>query len=119
MAEPIKPITLTDTDTGDRYELEFSLDSVKFTNRQGFKLSEMYDNTEEMLPILFFGAFRMHHKNLSRAQTDEILFKKLGGLTDTVAARLIELYAAPRAALVRSDDEDEDAEKNARMTVEL
>ena len=119
MAEPIKPIILTDTDTGDRYELEFSLESVKFTNRQGFKASELQDNPEEMLPILFFGAFRMHHKNVSRAQTDDILLNKLGGLTDTAAARLLELYAAPRNALVRADDADEDAEKNARMTVEL
>lgn len=119
MAEQIKPIILTDTDTGERYELEFSLESVKFTNRQGFKVSELQDNPEEMLPILFFGAFRMHHKNVSRAQADDILFNKMHGVTDAFAARLLELYAAPRNALVRSNDADEDAEKNSRMTVEL
>ena len=118
-AKIIKPIVLTDTDTGEKYELEFNLDSVKFTNRQGFKVSELTDNPEEMLPILFYGAFRMHHKNVSRQQTDDMLINKLKGLSDAVAARLLELYAAPRNTLVRADDDGEGGAKNATMVAEI
>lgn len=110
----IKPIVLTDNNENKQYTLEFNRDSVVFTNRMGFKQSEFMDNMEEMLPILFFGAFRMHHKNISRAQTDKIM-ETLGGLSDAFVARLIELYAQPRQALMNAEV---DYSKNVTMTVE-
>ena len=115
--EIVKPMGLTDQETGEHYDLEFSRSSVVFTNKQGFKISELYDNMEEMLPILFYGAFRMHHQNVSRQKTDKILFEDLGGLSDAALERLIALYAAPRKALIREEGEDE--VKNSKMTVEL
>lgn len=116
--EVVNPIYITIVDTGEEFELEFNRESVVFTNRQGFKLSEFSDNMEEMLPILFYGAFRMHHKKVSRQKTDQILFDYLGGLTDEAAERLLQLYSAPRKAMMK-DDEDEGDEKNAKATVRL
>ena len=36
--ENVKPIRLTDTETGEKYTLEFSRESVKFAEQRGFKL---------------------------------------------------------------------------------
>ena len=113
--DKIRPIVITDGETGDKYTLEFSREAVVYINRLGFKLFEIEDNMEEMLPLLFHGAFRMHHRHLSKQQTDNILVNGIGGLTDAAAERLVLLYGQPRKALYRVDGE----EKNARMTVEL
>ena len=115
--EKIEPIILTDTETGEKFTLEFSRESVVFTNRQGFKLNEAGNNSMEMLPILFYGAFRMHHKNISRQRTDQILFEDLGGLSSAAVERLMMLYNAPHSALIH--DEEDEYSKNSKMTVEL
>lgn len=101
-----KPIIFTDPETEEKFTLEFSRESVVFTNRQGFKLSDFNDNIEEMLPILWYGAFRKNHKNVSRQKTDHYLFDVLEGLTDAQATRLIQLYGDPRKALIKNDEED-------------
>lgn len=116
--ERVEPIKLTDTDTGEEYILEFNRESVIFTNRQGFKLNEFGDNSMEMLPILFYGAFRMHHRNVARNRTDKILFEDLGGLPSAAVERLLLLYNAPHNALIHNDDEEGEV-KNAKMTVQL
>lgn len=115
--EKVSPIILEDKVTGEKYTLEFSRETVIFTNRQGFKASEIEDNFEEMFPILWYGAFRMHHKGLSRTQTWDIFEKKLGGhVSAAVLTRLGELYSAPKASMVVDDEEEV---KNADMTVTL
>ena len=48
-----------------------------------------------------------------------MLINKLKGLTDAVAARLLELYAAPRNALVRAEDDEDGGAKNATMVAEI
>lgn len=115
--ERVRPIELKDNETGDTYVLEFSRESVVFTNRQGFNVSVIDSNMMEMLPILFYGAFRMHHKNVSRQRTDKILFEDLGGLSNASIERLLQLYNAPHNALIHDDGEGD--EKNAKMTVIL
>ena len=114
--EVVKPIMLTVEESGDEYTLEFSKESVIFTNRQGFKISEFQDNMEEMLPILWYGAFRMHHKNVSRQKTDKLL-EDIGGLTSEAAERLIMLYGQPRKSLFR--DEEEEPENPPKANLKL
>lgn len=114
--EILKPIVINDNKSGETYTLEFNRESVIFTNRQGFKASEVTDNFVEMFPILFYGAFRMHHKNISRQQTDNILYNLLKGVSSAVAERLIKLYALPNNTLIR---DDEDIEENPNVTISL
>lgn len=115
--EKVSPIVLEDKTTGEKYTLEFNRESVVFTNRLGFKPSEIEDNFEEMFPILWYGAFRMHHKSLSRTQTWDIFEKKMKGhISSAALSRLGELYSAPKNSMV-VDDEDE--LKNADVTVTL
>lgn len=114
--EIVKPIVITDNETNEVFTLEFNRESVVFTNNQGFKATELVDNAEEMIPILFYGAFRKNHKNISRQRTDAILFDKLQGLSKEVLERLIELYTAPRSTLFR---ENEGHSENPKVVVSL
>lgn len=112
----VQPIKLTDNDTNETYELDFSRDSIRFAEQRGFKIDEVTDFPVTKFPEFFFYAFRMHHKNLSRTQTDA-LYEKLGGYTPKFLERLMMLYN--QAALANNIVEDEDAAKNAHMTVEM
>lgn len=116
-SEKVKPLLLTDNDTGEKYTLEFSRESVKFAEARGFDIGDVGRFPMTKLPELFYYAFRMHHKNIARNRTDSMLYDDLGGLSDAMVERLVMLYAAPFEALTASSDEGEP--KNARMTVEL
>jgi hypothetical protein len=69
------------------------------------------------MPEFFYYAFRMHHPNISKQQTDKILFDVLGGMPEGMAERLGELYAVPYEALNGSGKGEQG--KNGRMTVEM
>lgn len=115
--EKIKPLVLTDNDTGDKYTLEFSRESVKFAEARGFDLGDVSKYPMTKIPELFFYAFRMHHKNIARERTDRMLFEDLGGLPSAALERLVMLYTAPFEALTDASENGE--EKNSRMTVEM
>ncbi len=93
--EKVKPIILTDNETGDEYTLEFSRESIRFAEQRGFDIDDVGKYPMTKLPELFFYAFRMHHKNVARAKTDALL-DSLGGVMDApdgLFARLGELYS--------------------------
>ena len=115
--EIIQPVRLTDNDTGKVYELDFSRDSVKFVEEQGYRVDETFDYPNKNIPKLFYYSFRKNHKNVSREQADK-LRDKLGGLTDKIALRLVELYvqATNSNNVIQSE---EDLAKNPHVTVEL
>ena len=113
--ERVKPIVLHDHETGMDYTLEFDRDSVRFAEDRGFDPADVVKYPMTKIPELFFFSFRMHHKNIARANTDHILFDVLGGMPDGMAERLGALYAAPFEALKNSGD----TAKNSRMTVEM
>lgn len=112
--ERVNPIRITDPDTNDVYTLEFSRESVKFAEARGFKIGELLDYPQTNIPALFFYAFRMHHQNVARANTDKLL-DSLGGLTENELFRLVSLYQAPNEALISGDDK----RKNSRLMVEM
>lgn len=110
----VKPIVLKFED-GREYTLEFNRESVRFAEQRGFDISELSKYPMSKLPELFFYAFRMHHPNVARNQTDSILFDELHGMPNAMAERLGELYGAPFQALTRDDGD----EKNVGVTVEM
>ena len=114
--EQVKPIIIHDTENGYDYTLEFDRDSVRFAEARGFDIDDVGKYPMTKIPELFFYAFRMHHKNVSREKTDRILFEELGGLPEGVAERLGALYAAPFEALSHKKD---DKVKNPKVTVEM
>ena len=114
-SEKIKPIILHDEENNVDYTLEFNRESVRFAEARGFNMDDVPRYPMTKFPELFYYAFRMHHKNVSREKTDRILFDDLGGMPEGMAERLGELYAIPFEALTS----DEEKAKNSKMTVEM
>lgn len=117
MEDRIPPLYITDNDTGKKYELDFSRESVRFVEQQGFKVEETFDYPNINIPKLFYYAFRKNHKNIALNQTQELL-DKMGGITEQIALRLIDLY---RQATISNNviQDAEELSKNVRVTVEL
>lgn len=119
MSKKVNPIILTDEETGRKYTLEFNREAVRFAESKGFSFEALEKQPMTMIPMLFWCAFRMHHRTLSKEQTDKILFDVLGGMPAGMLTRLGELYSAPFEALIAEDDEGEGRKENPRMTVEI
>ena len=115
--ERIDPIRITDNEDGKVYELDFSRESVRYVENQGFKIEETFDYPNVNIPKLFFYAFRKNHRNVPLEKVDK-LREKMGGLTEKIAIRLVDLYRQATLANNVIQDE-EDLEKNSRVTVEL
>lgn len=112
MAE-IKPIRLKYED-GTEYVLEFSAQTVKEAEGAGFVIGEVLNKPMTYIPLLFFYAFKKNHPSISKKKTDEILFEDMGGLSEEVQERLVELYLEP-VNMLGGDGQP----KNAQMRVEL
>lgn len=112
--EIIKPVFLTFD--GERYELDFNRDSVRFAEQREFVLDDVLKFPVSKVPEFFYYAFRWHHKSLSKANTDNIL-EAMGGLTPKLAQRLMLLYQ--QAQMANNLQEDEELEKNGAVTVEM
>ena len=114
MADRVKPIVIHDNDHKKDYTLEFNRESVKFAEGRGFVLEDVDRFPMTKIPEFFWYAFRMHHPKVSLRDAEDILYK-VGGLTDELAKRLGELYAAPFESMAP----DEDEAKNFDMTMDL
>lgn len=119
----VQPIKLTDNDTNETYELDFSRESIKFAEARGFKFEDVADYPVSKFPDLFYYAFRMHNKNVPRDKTDKMFYSRYSEndeehekIKTKLMARLIELYSQAMNANTIGNDGDE---KNARMTVEM
>lgn len=113
--ERIKPIILRDNENGTEYTLEFNRESIVFAEAHGFDINDVSRFPMTKVPELFYYAFRMHHKNVSKEKTDRILFEDLGGIEgmpEGMGARLGELYAVPFKSMTGEG-------KNGKVTVEF
>lgn len=115
--EVVKPIILTDTDTNEKYILEFNRESVKFAEARGFSIDDVSNFPMTKSIDLFWFAFRMHHKSISKEKAERMLFDDLGGMPTGMLERLIQLYQAPFETLI--DDKEDDEPKNSKMLVEF
>lgn len=104
MSEKLKPMIIEDD--GHEYTLEFSRKTVAKTEQAGFSMKELESKTMTMLPLLFWGAFLMHHPYMTRDKSDEILFDKIGGLTEDEMGYLGQLYAVPFQTLFASEEKE-------------
>lgn len=105
-SERLKPMVITDPEEGREYTLEYSRKTVAKTEQAGLDVSRLEAQSMTMIPLLFWGAFLMHHPYMTREQTDKILFDGLGGLNEDEMAYLGKLYAAPFQTLISSEDSE-------------
>ncbi len=116
--ERIDPMVIRDEKSGRAYTLDFSRETVRFAENRGFKVGEVTDFLVSKVPELFFYAFRKHHKNMARSQTDELL-DRLGGLGSKEIERLAQLYTQTYKSVLVEDDDENETRKNAKLVVEL
>lgn len=119
MSKNVSPIILKNPDTHEEFVLEFNAESVKFAEQRGFALDDCDRAPLTKIPELFYYAFRMHHRRMSKAETDRIYFNDLGGLQRDVFRRLVELYSLPYECLFRDDDDGEDENRPIKFTVTM
>lgn len=105
MAEKVKPMIITDPEEGREYTLEYNRRTVSKTEQAGLNINELETKPLTMVPLLFWGAFLMHHPYMTKEQSDKILFDGLNGLGNNELERLGELYAEPFKTLVASEEE--------------
>ncbi len=93
------------------YTLEYTLRTAGQANEDGFVLEQMSEKPALMIPKLVYWAFIRHHKNITRAKTEEIYawIRDKQGFVTAVG----EMYAEAVNALV---DDGEDA-GNANWTM--
>ena len=100
----VKPMYITDTETGERYTLEFDKDSVRFAERNGFDIDDLGKYPMTKLEELFWYAFRKHHKRVDRIKANKLLYG-IGKLPDDFTERLVMLYAKPYDGFVEGDED--------------
>lgn len=95
-----------------KYTLEFNRKSVERLERSGFVLDEISSKPLVMIPMLFHGAFYMHHKGITQEFASKILddTKDVKGLVGV----LVDMYSEPVMSLI--DDEVDEA-KNVSWAV--
>ena len=103
--DKLKPMVITDPEAGKEYTLEFSRKSVMKAEQAGLDINQLESKSMTMIPLLFWGAFLMHHPQMTREQTDKILFDGLGGMSAEEMTYLGKLYAEPFNTLVAGNDE--------------
>ena len=88
------------------YTLEFTRESIKQMEREGFIASDVVNKPMNTLPKLFAGAFKAHHRfDTKQKKIDEIfeLFKNKQALVE----KLAEMYSEPMETLMDDETIDE------------
>ena len=78
------------------YVLEYSRNSVKQMEQQGFVLEDLSKQPVNMIPLLVYGAFIKNHKGIKRSLVDEIyehITDKIGDGDNGFIHALLEMYA--------------------------
>lgn len=83
------------------YTLEYSRQSVKTMENQGFVLDELTAKPMNMIPLLFAGAFIKNHRGVKRKVIDEI-FDNIENKTGLMEA-LMEMYAETLSSLTEDN----------------
>lgn len=95
---------------GATYDLEYSRNSVKQMEQQGFALDKISEQPMNMIPMLVYGAFAKNHKGIKRSLVDEIyehIADKVGDGDNGFIHALLEMYAETLNVLTDNKPVDE------------
>ena len=98
--ERLKPMVITDPDEGREYTLEYSRKTVSKAEQAGLDVNQLETKSMTMIPLMFWGAFLMHHPYMTKDQTDKILFDGLGGLNAKEMEYLSGMYSVLQISLI-------------------
>ena len=100
---------------GITFTLEFSRRTARMLEQNGFTTDKAVEQSLTYLPMLFAGAFEMHHGKMKRKQeTIDAIFNRIEK-KDELYPALIELWQEPYVYLM---DEPEDEEKKVAWKME-
>lgn len=88
------------------YTLEYTRESVKQMEREGFKGEDILNKPMLTLPKLFAGAFKAHHKFDTKQKTIDEIFELFTN-KQALVEKLAEMYAEPMETLMDDDNIDE------------
>lgn len=92
------------------YVLEYSRNSVKQMEQQGFILDKISEQPMTQVPMLVYGAFAKNHKGVKRSLVDEIyehISDKIGDGENGFIHALLEMYAETVNTLTDNESVDE------------
>lgn len=90
-----------------KYTLEYSRETVKQMESQGFKISEIESKPLTTIQMLFAGAFLMHHKVVfGNKNLCEEIYNSMKN-RDELITTLAEMYQEPLLTLLDESDESE------------
>lgn len=89
---------------GTAYTLEYSRRSQSTMERNGFVMDELTTKPQTMIPLLFRGAFMMHHPRIKEEDVNAI-YKRLGDKTELISA-LVECYQSATETLFEDPEDD-------------
>lgn len=92
---------------GKEYTLEFTRRTIKQMEDEGFVARNIDDRPMTLLPALFAGAFKAHHRFVKQELIDEI-YSHMPNKEDLIG-KLAEMYNEPIQSLM---EEPEDTAKN-------
>ena len=113
MSKKINLIDKKGTEFEKEYTLEYTRRTVKEMQSEGFRINELGDKPLVVVPALFAGAFRAHHRRVKGDVIERILDEMPN--KEKLIEILIEMYNDAEASLM--DEPDEDAEKNVSWGV--
>ena len=96
---------------GKEYTLEYTRRTIKQLEDEGFVARNIDDRPMTLLPALFAGAFKAHHRFVKPEVIDEIYANMPN--KDKLIEKLAEMYNEPIISLMQ---EPEDAVKNVDWT---
>ena len=107
--ERIKPITLTDDETGEVYTLEFNRKTIKMAEDAGLDIINGDKKPMTTLSLLWYFSFKMHHPTMTAIKAEKLL-DGVGTIPDSLVDRLVALYKAGAESL---------SDENPKVTVVL
>lgn len=97
---------LSFTFEGAKYTLAFTRRTVQMLSKQGFKPDMITDQPAIGIPMLYRGAFVVHHRMIKEDLTDRI-WEKIENKGDFIA-KLLEMYIEPINVMLEDPTEDDE-----------
>lgn len=98
---------------GITYKLGFSRATIRTMESQGFVIQKLTEQPVTYIPMLFSGAFLLHHRKIKQEKVNEI-FNNIENKEELVPA-LGSLYADAMSSLM--DEPSEDSTKKATWKI--
>ena len=87
-----------------KYTLEFNRNAVTLMEKGGFRLDQIGERPATLIPMLFEGAFLMHHRRVKEEKVHEI-YKHVED-KEGLIVKLANMYQETVSSVLEEDDKD-------------